>query len=182
MEFQVIKKAWKVWVDNDSFNDYPYFGNIEDLPCVYGDTASEAKGRCEFDYDNWTEIRCRRSKSEDRVLYKGWENTRGSVMYSLNLDKEKQSKVKTIKKFPENSMFYVQRHSNGYVGNSILLWKIEGKGYTINPDNAQKYTRQEIIDDFIFKGSDEIFWEANHFESKISKHVDSQHLSVDYRV
>lgn len=90
--------------------------------------------------------------------------------------------MKRILQFPEDTLFYVQKATPSCIGNSVYLWAKNGSGYTINPDKAHKYTRQEIITDFIEKDSDASFWEANHFESKISKHVDAQHLDFAFNV
>ena len=189
MELEIIKKAWKVWVDNDVFNDYPHFGSTEYLNIVYAETPGQAKQQCDYDYYEFTEIKVRRSKSDDEVMYEGRETTRGNAMYYIGEKKENARRIKErnnlvekIKKFPEDSLFYIQDYNNGFVGNSVYIWGLGSSGRTINPDKAQKYTVDEIINDFILKGSDNIFWESKHFESKISKHVDSQHLDHSFKI
>jgi len=179
---EIIKKAYKVWVDGDEFNDYPFFGNPDDLDCVFADTHGQAKQCCDFEYDLYIDIRVRRSKGDDRVMYKGYQTSRDNVIYQLKSEKIKTDRTKRLKKFPKDSLFYVQRGYQGFVGNSVYLWGVNGNGYTINPDKAHKYSLDEVVEKFINNGSDEIFWESKHFESKISKHVDSQHLDHSFKI
>jgi hypothetical protein len=179
---KIVKKAWKVWADNDEFNEYPYYGNTEELPTVYADSAGLAKKKCEFSYDHFTEIKCKRHKDADIVMFEGRE-MRYSSANQITADRKKRAeRTEKILQFPEEALFYVQNATQCYIGNSVYLWAKNGSGYTINPDKAHKYTRQEIITDFIQNDSDATFWEANHFESKISKHVDGQHLDFAFNV
>jgi len=179
---EIVKKAWKVWVDNDEFNGYPYYGNIEELPTVHADSAGLAKKKCEFSYDHFTEIRSKRHKDDDIVMFEGHEMRYSSANQIIADRKKRAERMEKILQFPEDALFYVQCSHERYIGNSVNLWAINGKGYTINPDKAQKYTRQEIMTDFIEKDSDCTFWEASHFESKISKHVDAQYLDFAFAV
>lgn len=86
---------------------------------------------------------------------------------------------KEILKYPEEEHFYVQ---NGYVGNSILWWAKDGKGYTTNIDRAHKFTRQETLDNFVTSKKDYKPWPASHIEENISMHVNAEHVSTKFRI
>jgi hypothetical protein len=40
-------------------------------------------------------------------------------------------------------MYYIQ---NGYVGNAILWWGIDSRGYTTDINKAGKYTKEETLE------------------------------------
>lgn len=40
-------------------------------------------------------------------------------------------------------MYYIQNTNAGYLGNAIIFWAKDRRGYTANLDNAHKFTEEE---------------------------------------
>lgn len=73
-------------------------------------------------------------------------------------------------------MYYIQ---NGYVGNAILWWGVDSKGYTTDFTKAGKYTKEQA--ECIIKRPEDRAWpcsyvDANEQAKKVI--IDGQYLSV----
>lgn len=65
---------------------------------------------------------------------------------------------------------------NGYVGNSLLLWRKEGHGYTTDLSDAHLFTRAEaekIVKSCASSHNFQI-WPKGYLDLKKEYHVDSQ--------
>lgn len=79
----------------------------------------------------------------------------------------------------EEKLYYIQ---NGYVGNAILWWGIDSKGYTTDLDKAGRYTYDEMV--ARTKRRRDIGWECEHVDNNLDAKkivVDAQYLDNDYR-
>lgn len=85
-----------------------------------------------------------------------------------------------MKEMETEKLYYIQ---NGYVGNAILWWGVEGKGYTTDIEKAGKYTKEEAKK--IIKRPQDIAWLCSHVDNneKAKKLiVDCQYLNRRYRL
>lgn len=74
----------------------------------------------------------------------------------------------------EEKLYYIQ---NGYVGNAILWWAIDSKGYTTEIEKAGKYTKQEAKE--IIKRPQDIAWECKYIDNNLRARkliIDAQYL------
>lgn len=77
-------------------------------------------------------------------------------------------------------LYYIQ---NGWVGNAILWWAKDSKGYTTEIDKAGKYTKEEVKD--IIKRPQDVAWECSHVDNNISARklvIDGQYLNRRYKL
>ena len=72
---------------------------------------------------------------------------------------------------PED-LYYIQ--TRGPVGNCVLWWGIEGKGYVCDLDRAGKYSRQEA--ESIVKGRPDVdkAWRCEDIDRLSVRHFDMQ--------
>jgi hypothetical protein len=75
----------------------------------------------------------------------------------------------------KQELFYIQ-DSRSYVGNAVLWWGLESKGYTTDPAKAQKYTREQAEAQHRSRKTD-IPWPCEYVDTKIKQFVDSQYLN-----
>ena len=66
-------------------------------------------------------------------------------------------------------------HSGDYVGNSMLWWALEGKGYTTDLDKAEKYSMDDAKD--ICKDGKNTAYLVDYINRRVSKSVDMQNIS-----
>ena len=81
-------------------------------------------------------------------------------------------KINKIRK--EDKQFYIQ---SGWVGNAILWWGIDSKGYTTEIDKAGRYTYEEAKK--IIQRPDDKAWECKHVDECLKAHkriIDGQYL------
>jgi hypothetical protein len=172
-KFTILKKAYEV--HDPTVWDNPYMIYPDE---VYAETAGEAKQKC-TDYNEFVNIRAKRVPASDLVLFEGMEISR-ALAIDLIEDKERFETRKTkMQSYLETDMFYIQ---NGYVGNSILWWALNGSGYTTDLNKAQKYSKAEVIKRFVGGRSEDKIWLSSHVEQNIRTHVDSQYLDGKYKV
>jgi len=179
VKLKLLKKAWDV-LDPYVWESSRYGRQWDDAETVYAETSGEAKRQCSH-YDSYLDIRCRRNKSHDLVEYEGKENKRGKVLYMIEHNKVEDVRKKALEALPDNELFYVQ-DSRSYVGNSVLWWGLNNKGYTTELNKAQKYTKEEVIKQFSSSRDSDVIWVASHVESLIRTHVDMQYLESKFRV
>ncbi len=65
---------------------------------------------------------------------------------------------------------------NGYVGNSMLFWRLEGKGYTTEIEQAHRFTLKEAkkIRQACRYSHNFVIWPLSYLMSVRSYHVDVQ--------
>lgn len=78
----------------------------------------------------------------------------------------------------DNKLYYIQRHSSGYVGNCLLFWHKNGNGYTCNLDNAKLFDQEEMEKLIkMDKGEKFTAWSKEYMDSISVRHVDAQFLN-----
>ncbi len=173
MKLEIIEKAWVV---NPSNMEDPWHCCQD----IYYGTKGQAKKCAATDNDGaktltgkditFLNIQVVRSKKHDKVKYNGMTIKRWEI--------EGYERLERIKTLDPNSSYYVQ-DARSYVGNAVLWWAQDGKGYTTNLKNAHKYSFAEIKS---FKPRDtDIIWEAKHVEGAIREYVDIQGLKREHR-
>jgi hypothetical protein len=178
----IVEKAWHVYHDDMVKKAAEYYYSVEDTPIVYAETVNKAKSKASEPY-NWSiddreptylDLKVKRARNYDKISYAG-------EIMSRNKAKRELKKIKRFLKLlnlPENDYFYVQDRRN-YVGNAVLWWAKDGKGYTTDLTKAHKYTKDEIISDFTDSRETDIIWIGSHVEKAIRSYVDAQYL--DYK-
>jgi hypothetical protein len=79
--------------------------------------------------------------------------------------------------FPDDASFYIQK---GYVGNAVLWWGLNSCGYVCDIEEAQLYTREEVLSRFVNGRESDIIWESQHALNGIKKIVDGQYLRAEF--
>ena len=77
-------------------------------------------------------------------------------------------------------LYYIQ---NGYVGNAILWWGIDSKGYTTDITKAGKYTKEEAKK--IIQRPQGVAWLCKHVDNNEAAKkliIDGQYLKRRYRL
>lgn len=80
----------------------------------------------------------------------------------------------------KEKMYYIQ---NGWVGNAILWWAIDSKGYTTEIDKAGKFTKSETKE--IIKRPQDKAWECSHVDKCLEARktiIDGQYLNAKHRL
>jgi len=181
----IIHKAYRVYHDGLLCGDSSYDKyTIEYQPIVHANTIGEAKshglGLEEGTLGRpvkFTDIRVVRVPDSDIVFFEGEEISR------CRMDNEfkKRKRTNKMKKLPDNEYFYVQ-DSRTYVGNAVMWWAIDSKGYTTDLKKAHKFTKQEIIDKFGRGRDTDVVWIGSHVEKAIREYVDAQFLKAGFCV
>lgn len=181
MEYTLLKKAYKVYhigmISNNPEEGYEF----DNLPITYADSHTEAKKKArhlhDFEIDGkphtFIDIKTARAKDADMVLFDGIEMRRYEAKQYVADNKYKSELIQKIEKHPDTELFYIQK---GYVGNCPLFWAIGDRGYTCKIDNAQQYTKAEILSKYINSSKENRFWPVSYISKHIVKVVDSQNL------
>lgn len=72
---------------------------------------------------------------------------------------------------------YYLQDSRSFVGNDMLFWKKDGKGYTTNLREAHVYTKDEAVSQHQCRETD-IPWPKDYIDAKTRPAVDVQYVSV----
>lgn len=74
-------------------------------------------------------------------------------------------------------LYYIERHASGKVGNCLLFWKEDDRGYTCNLSEARVFSYQEATA-LVDQGGDSKYtaWNKKHLDSISCLHVDCQKL------
>jgi len=179
----IVSKAFRVYHDGILHDDYSHDQYIIDSqPIVYGMTAGEVKshGLCLdsgfLDREvRFTDIKTKRVKEYDVVFFEGEEIYRWKMEDEL----EARKRLRKLEALPDEEMYYIQDRRN-YVGNAVLWWGLGGSGYVTDLKKAQKYTKQEVIEQFARGRDTDVIWIASHVEGAIREYVDAQGLKREY--
>lgn len=71
-------------------------------------------------------------------------------------------------------LFYLQ-DSRGYVGNDVLWWAKDGKGYTTDLSKAHTYTKADAVAQYEMRETD-IPWPKDYIDAKTRPAVDMQYI------
>ncbi len=180
MKFQIVKKAWHVFHVGMIGTPPEHFQAPDETPVVYANTEGEAKAqaRAPFDFTlpdgnthKFTDLRCVRARNCDMVIFNEKVTERYRADQQILREAWINKRRKEVLKYPETEMFYVQ---NGFVGNAILFWGLNSSGYTADVKKAQKYTRAEILDQFVGGREQDIIWPASHIDTVLIQVADGQ--------
>ena len=182
-QLKILRKAYRVWV-HSHIGEYPVF-SINDVDVVYAETASKAKCKCEWrdgknedgDDARYIDIKCIRAKEYDEIEHNGEKMDRKRYGEKL-IEEERNKKLQNLDK---DDMYYVQ-DARGYVGNAVSWWAHDGSGYTCKIKSAQKYTKDEILKDFINGRDTDVIWSARHVDANISEIIDVQNINRKHSV
>lgn len=182
MEYTLVKKAYKVY-HQGMISSNPEEGyEIDNLPITYAESHSEAKKKGEkhlFDFEidgrphTFVDIKTVRAKHADIILFEGQEMPRFQVEQHIADNKYKSELIQKIEKHPDTELFYIQK---GYVGNCLQFWAKGDRGYTSKIDNAQQYTKEQILKNYINISKENKFWPVSYISKHIVTVVDAQNL------
>ncbi len=164
---EIVEKAYKVY-HQGMLNENPYEGyRFEELPVVYAESSGKAKNNCGHEpYDFklngkdpiYIDLKVVRCKEEDKVRFEGKIITKRMMKYILGGRKIVSDRMERLNKFPDDSLFYVS--TGNFVGNYPIFWALGDCGYTTYIENAQTYTKTDIIKDHI-KYADHRIWHSS---------------------
>lgn len=93
------------------------------------------------------------------------------------LNEEQMNKLDSVKK----TEYYIQ---NGYVGNAIVWWRANGKGYTTDFNDAGRYS-EEDAKQISNNREQDIAWDCDYVDNcKAAQKViiDGQYLNRDFTI
>jgi hypothetical protein len=76
-----------------------------------------------------------------------------------------------------SDLYYLQ-DSRSYVGNDVLWWAKDGKGYTTDLSKAHIFTKAEAVSRHESRGTD-IPWPKEYIDGKTRPAVDMQYIKRD---
>lgn len=174
-KYEIVEKAYCLNPDNISFPDIPqdeiYYGTryqamqkalIDNDACKLISTG---------EYISINTIQVSRKPQHDKIKFgdkiiKRWE---------LKGFERKES----IKNLDKDKLYFVQDRRN-YVGNAVVWWGIDGKGYVCDITKAHKYTYDELQK---FQPRDtDIIWEVEHVMTATKLIVDMQYLNKEFSI
>ena len=79
------------------------------------------------------------------------------------------------KEMQQEDMYYLQ-DSRGYVGNDMLFWAKDGKGYTTDISRAHVYTKGDAVSQHNCRETD-IPWPKSYIDARTRPAVDMQYVS-----
>lgn len=176
MKREIIKKAW---VLNSINLEKPYFHDTDTVyygtrgaaklsAVPYNDAGKTLKG----DDVCFLNIKVRRRPEEDIIRYKGVSMPRRV----MNQDIEELNRNESLLKHKEE-FFYIQ-DKRSYVGNSVLWWAKDSKGYCCHLPDAHLYTKEEVLKGFPWRDTD-IIHPVSSVIKAVRKHVDMQYLKPE---
>ena len=122
---------------------------------------------------SYTDIKVRRAKDSDIVLFEGKEYPRHAVKrWVLERDRIKV-RVDALNKYPDDAMFYYQY---GFCGDMIYFWSLNSSGYTTDISKAQLYTKEEAIKFAKSSRIDERIWEESVVKEGITSVVNYERI------
>jgi hypothetical protein len=74
-------------------------------------------------------------------------------------------------------LFYLQ-DKRQYVGNDVLWWAKDGKGYTTDLSKAQTYSKEDAINQNKSRQTD-VPWPKKYVDEKTRPAVDMQYIDID---
>lgn len=75
-------------------------------------------------------------------------------------------------------LFYVQDKTRGYVGNCIVWWKHNDRGYVCDIKQAKVFTKEEAVK--ICKPAGDLWmWPKKYIDERIQHHIDMQYCNPE---
>ena len=83
--------------------------------------------------------------------------------------------------------YYIQ---NGYVGNAVLWWRADSKGYTANFKEAGRYSKEQAMAIINNRPNEDRAWLCSHVDETLkaqvitidTQYLDTQYLDTEFRV
>jgi len=188
MQPEIIKKAFIVWHEGMlNYNPNEGYPTIEDIPAVYAETRGKAKNKASdwMDFNlngkeaTFLDLKVKRYKEGDKLLFEGVERTRNWVTRELDNREFNATRRQRVEQYPDDTMFYIQ---NGIVGNAPLWWGLGGSGYVCQIEEAQAYTKKEVLATFVNGRKQDIIWEASHVLAAKVTVIESQRLKYSLSI
>lgn len=78
-------------------------------------------------------------------------------------------------------MYYIQNTEAGFLGNAIIFWGLNSRGYTANLNKAHKFTEEEAKKICLNNPEKNVAWPVDYIDNNegISRVTDSQYLEWD---
>lgn len=178
---KILKKAYIVW-HSGMISDHPEEGyRIDEIPPVFAESHAQAKSKStlhlEYEIDGrepiWTDLKVKRAFGADLVEFMGAEVPR----HRANAKKERiqrESQIQNEINSSDSDFFYLQ---TGVIGNCLVFWALNGRGYTCHLDQAHLFSKEEAIQRSRNIRQSDRFWEEDAVNSAASLQVDHQKLS-----
>lgn len=81
-----------------------------------------------------------------------------------------------------DDLYYIQ---SGYVGNAMLWWAQDSRGYTTHFEKAGKFTKKEAISNINNKPREDSAWLCSHVDECKAAHIlviETGNLDTDFRI
>jgi len=77
--------------------------------------------------------------------------------------------------------YYIQNTERGYLGNAMIFWALNSRGYTANLDKCQQYTEEEAKKICLGNPEKNKAWPVDYIDNSlgIQRIVDSQYLEYN---
>lgn len=166
-EVKIIRCAWQAWCATNT-----------ELKMVFAITPEEARAKYKsiMGLHNKTSIYLNRISSEDILEFEGREIRRNQLEDLLHTREVQQKRKAFVETQSDDTLFIIQ--NQGYVGNNIKFWGVQGAGYTTNLDKAKRFTKEQVLIQFVNGREEDIIWLASELEAKAALMVD--HQLLDY--
>lgn len=82
----------------------------------------------------------------------------------------------------ETEEYYIQ---SGYVGNAILWWRKDSKGYTANFNEAGRYSKEEAMGIINNRPEEDCAWLCSHVDNNLDSHIltiENNNLDFNFRL
>lgn len=177
--YPIIEKAWHVYHDGMVKLAAEYYHSVDETPIYYADSRNQAKLKAREVYDwgiddrepTYIDIKVKRAKEADKVLFRGETISRSRISGIIKTEKRN----KKLMELPDDEKYLVQDRRN-YVGNSVLWWAKDHKGYTCDFDRVHIFTKDEILKYFIDGRDTDIIWSLTEAKKGLKTHIDAQKL------
>ena len=144
----IIEKAYIVWHEGMLGFGPEIFNEVSDIPVTYATTPSKAKSvstewaewELNGEWPKWTDLKVKRAKNADIVLFEDKEVKRYQVE-SILYNRKRKAKLESFLDDPVLTHCYIMKRGTYYRPNS--------SGYTSRKHQAGIYTIKEGVEDAI---------------------------------
>ena len=74
----------------------------------------------------------------------------------------------------KEELYYIQ--NQGFVGNAIIWWRVDGRGYTTDIREAGKFTKEEAKE--IIKRPEDTAWPCSYIDNNVKAHKNNNRCSI----
>ena len=172
-KYEIVEKAYCLNPKNINFPDIP-----QDE--IYYGTRGQVKQQALIDHDA-----CKLLSTGEYLSFKTIQVSRkpqhDKIMFGDKIVKryqiEELERLENIKHLAKDRIYVVQDRRS-YVGNAVVWWGINGKGYVCDINKAHKYTYDELQK---FQPRDtDIIWDYEHVMTASKLIIDAQNLQKEF--